>query len=87
MYLEINYTPLFIRQYNKLDTDLQDEVVEKIEFFKDKENHDKLRVHALKGKMQGYFSFSVNYSHRVVFEYLNKKEVALLKVGDHDIYK
>jgi addiction module RelE/StbE family toxin len=85
--MEIIYTPSFIRQYKKLNKHLQEEVLEKIELFKNKDNHEKLKVHALKGRMSDCYSFSINYSHRMVFEYLTKSEALFLKVGDHSIYE
>jgi mRNA-degrading endonuclease YafQ of YafQ-DinJ toxin-antitoxin module len=84
--MNVFYSPTFIKQYNKLTHGLQDEVIEKIELFKHKENHTKLKVHALHGQLQGKYSFSVNYTHRIVFEHISKDEAGLLKVGDHDVY-
>ncbi len=84
--MEVSYTPSFIKYYNKLSAPLQDEVIETIKLFKNKNNHKKLKVHALHGSLQGKYSFSVNYSHRIVFEYISKTEVVLLKVGTHDVY-
>ncbi len=85
----IGYTPRFIRQYKKLYKPIQAEVKEKIELFKKTENHQKLKVHALSGVYKNTFSFSINYSYRIIFEYINKErtEIALLQVGNHDLYK
>jgi len=55
--------------------------------FKDRENHALLKVLELQGPHKDYFSFSVDYSHRIVFEYVSKNEMALLKVGDHSVYE
>jgi len=85
--MEVIFTPTFLKQFNKLTPSLQDEVVDRVELFKDKNNHVKLKVHALHGKFNDLYSFSVNYSYRVVFEYTSKKKVLLLKVGNHDMYK
>ena len=75
-------------QFNSLEKDLQNEVYEKIELFKNKGNHAQLKVHKLKGELKNKYSFSVNYKIRIVFEYiLSKTEVALLSIGDHDVYK
>lgn len=65
--MEILYKPTFIRQFNKLEELLQDEIIEKIELFKDKKNHKQLKVHKLTGKLKDFYSFSVNYSYRIVF--------------------
>ena len=71
----------------KLEKGLVEEVLEKIELFKDSENHKILKVHKLQGQLSDLHSFSVNYKIRVVFEYLSKNEAVLLMVGDHDVYR
>lgn len=85
--MKIGHKPFFIRQFNKLDPDLKEEVLEKIELFKDPSNHQKLKVHKLNGKFSDCYSFSVNYSHRIIFEYITKNDVHILSISDHDIYK
>lgn len=85
--MKISYKATFIRQYNKLDEDLREEILEKIELFKNKENHVSLKVHKLHGRFKENFSFSVNYKFRIVFIWEESDSVVLLSVGDHDIYK
>ncbi len=85
--IEIAYTRKFLRMFKNLDADLQDRVEEKINQFKNKKNHKALEVHKLTGKLKGVYAFSVDRKNRILFEYLgNKNEVALLTVGNHDIY-
>jgi proteic killer suppression protein len=85
--MEVIYIPAFVRQFEKLEKNLQDEVREKIELFKKKENHQMLLVHKLQGTLQGRYSFSVNFKYRIVFQYLSKTEIVLLAIGDHDVYR
>ena len=87
--MRIAYSRRFLRDFARLHKDLQKEVVEKVELFKDPRNHRSLRVHKLKGKLEGRFGFSVNYKFRILFQYVSKRtrEVVLLTVGDHDVYK
>ena len=85
--IEIEYAPTFLNQLKKLPVELQHEAIEKVAFFKDRTNHRQLKVHKLKGKMAGKWSFSVNYSYRIVFKWLPDDGAALLAVGDHDLYK
>ena len=85
--IRVNFKPSFLRQFNILETDLRDEVAEKVELFKDKRNHKQLKVHKLKGRLKGRYSFSVNYQTRIVFVYEKKDEAVLLAVGSHDVYK
>ncbi|OGJ47520.1 hypothetical protein A2344_03335 [Candidatus Peregrinibacteria bacterium RIFOXYB12_FULL_41_12] len=85
--IKISYKPNFVRSYKKLPSSLQQEVKEKIGLFTENPSHIFLKTHKLKGKLKGLYSFSVNYQYRIVFLYKSEKEVSLLAVGDHDIYK
>ncbi len=89
MLISVGYDKAFVRDYKKLNPSLQKVVKEVIEEFKKPENHLKLKVHKLHGKLEGQYSFSVDYKNRIVFEYLNNdvSSVSLLSVGSHDIYK
>jgi len=85
--MEVYYKQSFVKQLKKLDEDLRKEIIAKIELFKDKENYKFLEVHKLKGRLKNFYSFSVNYRYRIVFQYESKNEVVLLMVGDHDVYR
>lgn len=85
--LEVLYTPNFVRQHKKLLPALQQEVKEKIALFKEDPTHTYLKTHKLQGKLKGFWSFSVNYEYRIIFEYDAKTTVALVAVGNHDIYQ
>lgn len=85
--IEIEYAPAFLNQLKKLPGELQYEAIEKIALFKNRSNHRQLKVHKLKGKMAGKWSFSVNYSYRIVFKWFPDGAAGLLAIGDHDVYK
>jgi len=86
--MEALYLPTFVRLFKSLPPNLQTEVIEKIELFKNAENNKMLKVHKLSGRLQGRYNFSVNYKTRIVFTYSKSKprEAYLLAVGDHEIY-
>lgn len=83
----IVYSPRFVRDYKKLVPELQTEVKQAIERFRDGTLVEGLRIHKLEGRLSGKQSFSVNYKIRVIFKYLMDGRAALLTVGDHDIYR
>jgi len=85
--MKIAFAPPFFRQLKRLEKDLQEEVFEKIELFEQEIKNPSLKVHKLKGRLDGRYSFSVNYKIRIVFQYLSTQEVVFLAVGDHDVYK
>ncbi len=84
--IHVVYTSGFLRQYDKLPERLKNEAKEKIGLFKENPRHPFLKTHKLKGRMRKYFSFYVSYEYRIVFEYDSKSRVALLWIGDHDVY-
>lgn len=85
--MNIRYKPGFVRQYKKLPQALQEEVKEKVSLFKENHKHPFLKTHKLKGHLKSFWSFSVNYDYRIVFEYEKSDTVAFLVIGNHDIYK
>jgi addiction module RelE/StbE family toxin len=86
--MQVSFTPQFRRQFKKLSQALQEEAFEKMERFEDLDQHEALRVHKLKGRMEGRWSFSVNYRYRIVFMWEIKNESAvLLAIGDHAVYQ
>ena len=84
--IKLVYAPAFVRQFQKLENNLQEEILEKIELFKNSKNHKLLKVHKLHGVLKNEFSFSVNYRTRIIFGYSSKEEVNIFSVGDHSIY-
>ena len=85
--MKIAYTPQFVRMFRKLEQALKEEAIEKIELFKADPAHSQLKAHKLKGKLKNRYSFSVNYQTRIIYMPISKSEVALLAIGDHDVYK
>jgi addiction module RelE/StbE family toxin len=85
--MQIRYKPTFVRAYKKMPKALKLEVKEKITLFQNPANHYRLRVHKLKGKLKGFYSFSVTHAHRVVFQYEAPDIAVLIAVGDHDVYQ
>ena len=86
--MDVSLTPQFRRQFKKLSSKLQEEALEKIEMFQEVNQYSPLHVHKLKGRMEGRWSFSVNYRYRIVFRWEKQNESAiLLTIGDHSIYE
>lgn len=85
--IKIEFAVSFVRNLRRLTPTLIEESLEKIELFKNNKNHKQLKVHKLKGRLLGRYSFSVNYKTRIVFSYASKNTAILLAIGDHDVYK
>jgi mRNA-degrading endonuclease YafQ of YafQ-DinJ toxin-antitoxin module len=84
----IAYKPSFIKVYKKLHTQEKEEIKERIEALRDPLHHQKLKVHKLSGKLSGFYSFSVSFSERILFQYGDSgKEIILIEFGDHSLYR
>jgi mRNA-degrading endonuclease YafQ of YafQ-DinJ toxin-antitoxin module len=86
--MEIIYSSKFAREYKKLPGNIKN-IAEEQEILFRKDPFDiKLKTHKLKGKLNGFLSFSIGYEYRIIFEFTKDKKTAYFhSVGDHDIYQ
>jgi mRNA-degrading endonuclease RelE of RelBE toxin-antitoxin system len=87
MAVRIFYAPEFQRDYKKLPEVVKKQLKLKGQLFEENPFHPLLRTHKLTGVLSGLWSFSVDFRHRVIFEFLSGREVLLLRVGNHSIYR
>jgi len=84
--ITVGFTPEFFRTLKKLAPQLQEIAFKKIELFRERNNHQRLKVHKLHGKYAGFFGFSIDRRNRIMFEWISDMEALLHTVGDHSIY-
>ena len=47
--------------------------------------HPALRLHGLKGRLQGLSSVSINMQYRIILEFeIRGEDIVLVDIGDHD---
>jgi addiction module RelE/StbE family toxin len=46
--------------------------------------HPRLKTHKLSGRLETYWSFSLAYDLRVIFQFISDDEVIFLDIGTHD---
>lgn len=46
-----------------------------------------LKTHKLTGKLRNYWSFSIDFQYRIIFEFAGKEIIWFHSVGTHEIYK
>lgn len=85
--VRILYTPNFLKRSKKMSTQVKRLVIKKMETFKLNVFDPSLKTHKLTGKLNDYWSFSVNYDFRIVFRFVSDREVLLVDIGTHGIYK
>lgn len=85
--ITINFTSKFEKSLYRLNRTVAQEFAQKQELFIQNPFSPSLKTHKLSGRLRGYWSFSVNYSFRVLFIFETEYQVTLVNVGTHGIYK
>ena len=83
----ISYSPTFQKQYKKLPTDIQFLAEERELVFKQNPFDPRLHTHKLHGQHVGFWSFSISYHYRIIFEFVAREEIHFHTIGTHEIYK
>ena len=82
----IHYSSHFEKVFRVLQLKIKKQAVEKEKIFREDCFDKSLKTHKLKGKLQNYWAFSINYSYRILFEFSKKDEVGFIDIGTHSIY-
>jgi mRNA-degrading endonuclease YafQ of YafQ-DinJ toxin-antitoxin module len=56
----------------------------RVEMFRHNPHDARLRTHKLSGDLQDYWSFSVEYDVRIVFQFVAKNRAVFQDIGRHD---
>lgn len=83
----VSVTPHFERAFRKLPPTLQRLANDKDQLFRRNPRDVRLKTHALKGRLKGLWSYSVDYRHRILFEFLTDDRVLYHDIGSHDLYR
>lgn len=86
------YVLVFTEQYNrkaarflKRHPELRQQYLKTLQVLELNPAHPSLRLHALRGKLEGLHSVSINLSYRITLELLIQDgQIIPVNVGDHD---
>ena len=84
--MKIIYTSRFIRKYRKLSGAIKDLAEIKEELFRQDPFNPILKTHKLKGALDGLWAFSLDYAHRIIFEFDSGGKAYFHEIGDHSVY-
>ena len=76
----------FKRAYKRVaaaNPDLKPKIAQALETFVANPHHPSLRTHKLSGKLRGLWAFVVAYDYRVVFQFLDERNVMLIDDFSH----
>lgn len=83
----ILYHPKFVQEFRALDVTLQERAGKIEKIFRSNPLHPSLRLHPLKGRLQGSWSISVTMKVRIIFTRLENGDIVFYSIGHHDIYR
>ncbi|OGY29907.1 MAG: hypothetical protein A3F33_01765 [Candidatus Woykebacteria bacterium RIFCSPHIGHO2_12_FULL_43_10] len=84
--MKIYYTPEFTKLWKRLPKEIKDKAIKKEKLFRQNPFHSQLKTHKLKGVLEEFYSFSIDYHWRIVFHF-RSTEVYFDSVGTHSIYR
>lgn len=85
--MKIVVLPKFIRQFKKLPVDIKNAAISKEKIFRQNPFDPRLKTHKLQGTLAGFWSFSISYSHRIIFDFVDDETIRFFIIGDHDVYE
>ena len=86
--MKIIYSSKFAKEYRKLSHEIKDIAEKQENLFRDDPFNANLKTHKLKGKLKDFYSFSIGYKYRIIFEFSKDKDVVYFHfIGNHDIYQ
>jgi mRNA-degrading endonuclease YafQ of YafQ-DinJ toxin-antitoxin module len=86
------FTLVFTEQYNrraarflKRHPDLRQQYLKTLQLLQINPSHPSLRLHLLRGKLDGLYSVSINLSYRITLELLIQNgQIIPVNLGDHN---
>jgi len=84
---KISATSKFTRSLKKLPQRTQDKIHERDQIFRRNAFDPRLGTHKLKGKLWGYWSYSIDRQHRVLFRFVNGDGAVYHDIGNHKVYR
>ena len=85
--MEIRYSPKFRRQYKRLSAEVKTRAEKREVIFRKNPFDRRLKAHKLHGPQERFLSFSVDFSYRIIFEFVTAETVIFYEIGTHDIYE
>ena len=80
-------TPHFERAFRKRSPPLQRLANDRDRLFRANAFDPRLKTHTLKGQLKELWAYSVDYRHRVLFEFLSADHVLYHDIGPHAMYR
>ncbi|MCX6816584.1 MAG: type II toxin-antitoxin system mRNA interferase toxin, RelE/StbE family [Candidatus Beckwithbacteria bacterium] len=85
--MKIYYSTKFAKEYKKLPLKIKILAEKKEKIFRQNPLDHRLKTHKLTGKLQEFWSFSINFQYRLIFEFIDSQTIWFHSIGTHQIYR
>jgi len=85
--VQIYYSQIFLKNYKKLPNSVHLKFEKQEKIFRANPFDPRLKTHPLTGKLKSFYSYSIDYHHRVIFYFQKESEIWFENIGTHAIYK
>jgi addiction module RelE/StbE family toxin len=82
----IYYSSKFAKEYKHLPRKIKLIAEKREKIFRINPFDARLKTHRLSGKLKEYYSFSIDYHYRIIFEIVQANTIWFHSVGTHAIY-
>ncbi|MBU0981815.1 type II toxin-antitoxin system RelE/ParE family toxin [Patescibacteria group bacterium] len=83
---EIHYNETFEAQFLNLPKSIWKKACKCERLFRENSFHPSLRLHKLRGKLDGLWSISIDMKYRLIFKPLDDGVILFVSIGLHAIY-
>lgn len=84
--MSIYYSSAFKKSIKKYRSH-RSQIQKRIELFMKYPFDRRLKTHKLQGELNGYYSFSITYNLRILFEFIDENTIGFVDIGTHAVYK
>lgn len=84
--MNTRYTQQFFQQYKHLSDDVKKKAQKKERIFQRNPFDSRLKTHKLKGRLDEFWAFSIDFKHRIIFAFEGKNLAVFHAIGGHSIY-
>lgn len=84
---EIKLAKRFIKQFQKLPLEVRVKARKASALLQKNPFHPSIRLHKLKGRLQGAWSISLDRKYRIIFKPREDGSVMFADIGKHSIYE
>jgi len=75
-----------MREYRKLPIEIKEKAKKKEKIFRKNPFDSRLRTHKLRGRLDEFWAFSIDFRCRIIFKFQDSNKVRFYIIGDHSLY-